>query len=95
MFKRYVLPAAIAAGWLGCATTRVGPALVVSDGWIGTRAENEMRTFVTADERVQVTAKNGEIFLSGRMTAPARARALAAKLENIRGVRKVHNRIGG
>lgn len=90
---------AVLLGWAlavaACATAgsaRNGD-LKVSDSWINTRAENEVKPVVREKEQVTVTTQNGVVFLDGYVSEIAHAEEIEQKVSDIRGVREVKNNL--
>jgi osmotically-inducible protein OsmY len=67
--------------------------LKVSDSWINTRAENEVKPVVSEKEQVSVTTQNGVVYLEGHVKDVQRAEELEQKVSDIRGVREVKNNL--
>lgn len=82
----------IAAACASGSSARREP-LTVSDGWIKTRAENEIEALLGKDADVRVRAKAGIVFLEGTVRDIADAERIEERVTEIRGVREVKNEL--
>ncbi len=79
---------------VGCATSSGSKGnLQVSDSWITTRAENEVKELGSTGQTVRVKSVDGVIYLEGQVKSIAEAEKLEEKVSSIRGVREVRNNL--
>ena len=96
---RRISKSAVLLGWAlsvaACATggSARNDKLKVSDAWINTRAENEVKPIIGEKEQVRVTTQSGVVYLEGNVTEVRRAEEIEQKVSDIRGVREVKNNL--